>query len=367
MARTIRNKSEGKRKRNKYGLLIHMIFLAMATLMAVLLCILSTIQYVQLKKSNRLLSQEVTNLTDELEQAYSEEEMQELLSKAKQEQAATSLTEGKKTILDFIQKNLSAGDTVLNTLKALYPDDLVVADKGYHFIPISDEIAHHPFNLNQFIADEDGYLQYHENGQILSKKGIDVSRYQEKIDWKKVAKTGVEYVFIRSGVRGYTKGEIKEDDRFVENIEGALEADLDVGVYFVTQAMDEDEAIEEAEFVLEQIADYDVTYPIVIDVEDIETGEARSASLTMDERTKCIIAFCDTIREAGYEPMIYGNMKSFMRRMNLEELEDYKKWIAYYDPNLYFPYAFDVWQYTDEGKADGIKGNVDYNISFYEP
>ena len=65
--------------------------------------------------------------------------------------------------------------------------------------------------------------------------------------------------------------------------------------------------------------------------------------------------------------MIYGNMKSFMRRMNLEELEDYKKWIAYYDTNLYFPYAFDVWQYTDQGKADGIKGNVDYNISFYEP
>ena len=367
MAKTIRRKNEGKRKRNKYGLLLHMIFLASATLLAIILCILSTVEYLQLKKNNRQLSQEVTQLTDELDHSYSEEQMQELVSEAKQEQAVTSLTEGKKLILDYIQNHLSTGSTVLDTLKALYPDDLVVADKGYHFIPISDELTHHPFNLNQFIADEDGYLQYHENGQILSKKGIDVSRYQEKIDWKKVAKTGIEYVFIRSGVRGYTKGEIKEDDRFVENIEGALEADLDVGVYFVTQAMDEEEAIEEAEFVLDQIADYEVTYPIVLDVEDIENGEARSASLTMDERTKCIIAFCDTIREAGYEPMIYGNMKSFMRRMNLEELEDYKKWIAYYDTNLYFPYAFDVWQYTDQGKADGIKGNVDYNISFYEP
>ena len=130
MAKTIRRKNEGKRKRNKYGLLLHMIFLASATLLAIILCILSTVEYLQLKKNNRQLSQEVTQLTDELDHSYSEEQMQELVSEAKQEQAATSLTEGKKLILDYIQNHLSTGSTVLDTLKALCPDDLVVADNG---------------------------------------------------------------------------------------------------------------------------------------------------------------------------------------------------------------------------------------------
>lgn len=367
MKQDLHPRTKAKQKKKKYGMLVHMIFLASATMLALLMCVFAFAQYLQEKKSNETLSVQVEELSSQLEHSYSEEELDRLLSDAKQEQAEISSKEGKEGILSFLQEHFSAGGTTLDALKKLYPDDLIVADKGFHFIPINENLVKHPYKLDQFVPDEDGYLQYHENGEILSKKGIDVSRFQEKIDWKKVATEGIDYVFIRSGVRGYTKGEIMEDERFEENIKGALKVGLDVGIYFVTQAKNEEEAVEEAEFVLNQIEPYKVTYPIVLDVEDIENGEARSAELTMEERTACIIAFCDTIKEAGYEPMIYGNMVSFMRRMNLEDLENYKKWIAYYDSDLYFPYNFDIWQFTSKGSASGIKGNVDYNVSFYEP
>lgn len=367
MKQDLHPKTKTKHKTKKYGLLLHMIFLASATLLALMMCLFAFLQYMQEKKSNEDLNKQVAQLSEELEHTYSEEEVNEMVTQAELRQADISSREGKQGVLDFLKEHFSSGGSALDALKKLYPDDLIVADKGYHFIPIDENLEKHPYRLEQFTTDEDGYLQYHDNGEIVSKKGIDVSRFQEKIDWKKVASEDIEYVFIRSGVRGYTKGEIMEDERFEENIKGALKVGLDVGIYFVTQAKNEKEAIEEAEYVLDQIEPYKVTYPIVLDVEDIENGEARSAELTMDERTACIIAFCDTIKEAGYEPMIYGNMVSFMRRMNLDELEDYKKWIAYYDSNLYFPYKFDIWQYTSKGNISGIKGNVDYNVSFYEP
>jgi GH25 family lysozyme M1 (1,4-beta-N-acetylmuramidase) len=193
-----------------------------------------------------------------------------------------------------------------------------------------------------------------------------VSRYQGEINWEKVAADDVEYAFVRLGIRGYTEGEILEDDTFVDNIEGALDNDIEVGVYFFTQATSVEEAEEEAQYVLDMIEPYDVTYPVVLDVEAVSNSKARTADLTAEERTEYAIAFCEKIRGAGYTPMIYGNLKSFMLMLDLEQLEDYDKWFACYTDDFYYPYAFKIWQYSDEGSVDGITGNVDLNISFEE-
>ena len=191
-----------------------------------------------------------------------------------------------------------------------------------------------------------------------------MSKYQGEIDWEKVADDDVEYAFIRLGIRGYTKGEIVEDENFDDNIRGARQNDIDVGVYFFTQATSVEEAEEEAQYVIDAIQPYKVAYPVVIDVEAVNNTNARTKDLTKEERTEYCIAFCEKIKNAGYEPMVYGNLKTFMLMLDLQQLEEYDKWFAFYDEQVYYPYAFKVWQYTDEGKVDGIDVNVDMNISF---
>ena len=139
------------------------------------------------------------------------------------------------------------------------------------------------------------------------------------------------------------------------------------GVYFFTQATSVEEAKEEAQYVLDALEPYDVTYPVVLDVEAVTSKNARTADLTMEERTEYCITFCEMIKQAGYTPMIYGNLKTFMLMLDLEKLEEYDKWFAHYDEEFYYPYDFKIWQYTDAGSVAGINGEVDINISFFEP
>ncbi len=213
---------------------------------------------------------------------------------------------------------------------------------------------------------EEGELTYQEGETVLSYKGIDVSRYQGDINWKKVKADGVDYTFIRVGLRGYGTGEIVLDEKFEKNVKNAFSAGVKVGVYFFSQAITEQEAIEEAEFVLEQLAPYKdmITYPVAIDVEKVASASGRMNQLTKEERTNVTVAFLERIAEEGYTPMVYANLEMFGLMLDLEALESYEKWFAYYDSSLYYPYDFKIWQYTDKGSVNGIKGDVDMNISF---
>jgi GH25 family lysozyme M1 (1,4-beta-N-acetylmuramidase) len=136
------------------------------------------------------------------------------------------------------------------------------------------------------------------------------------------------------------------------------------GVYFFTQAVTVDEALEEAAYVIENIADYDVPYPVVFDVEMIDGANGRANSLTKEERTDITIAFCEAVKQAGYTPMVYGNVKCFTKLLDMTRLEDYEKWYAFYDNYMYMPYNVSCWQYTEKGTVDGISGKVDMNISY---
>lgn len=194
--------------------------------------------------------------------------------------------------------------------------------------------------------------------------GIDVSKYQGNIDWEKVAAEGVEFAFLRVGLRGYGSGKIVEDDSFETNIQGALRSGIKVGVYFFSQATTEEEAIEEANFVLEKIAPYQVDCPVVFDVEKVSDSTARMNQLTPQERTNVTIAFLDTIEAAGYQSMFYHNMETALLLLELDRLEDYDRWFAYYGEQFYYPYQYGVWQYSEKGRIDGIDADVDLNIAF---
>ena len=196
--------------------------------------------------------------------------------------------------------------------------------------------------------------------------GIDVSYYQGQIDWEKVKASGIEFAMIRLGYRGYgQEGKLVEDKMAFKNLEGALDAGLQVGVYFFSQAITVEEAVEEAEFVLKRIKVYDITMPVVFDWEYI-SEEARTAKMDRRTLTDCYKAFCDKIAEAGYTPMSYFNTYQSRQLMYLHELEDYPFWLALYSDRMTYPYRFEMWQYTDSGRVPGIEGNVDINLYFVD-
>lgn len=275
-------------------------------------------------------------------------------------------SEIEKNIKDKMKEMVSGEDgSPLKMLRSFFPENLIYSDNNeYVFEPVLENTKKHSLIEENFVKTESGEMQYIENGTVTSHKGIDVSKYQGNIDWNAVKADGVEYAFIRLGLRGYESGKIVTDEYFQQNIEGANSADVKAGVYFFTQAINVEEAKEEAQFVIDAIAQYDIECPIVFDVEMITTGNGRANNLSKEERTEICIAFCEEIKQAGYIPMIYGNVKCFTKMVDMSRLEDYEKWYAFYDDYMYFPYEVSCWQYTEKGKVNGIKGDVDLNISY---
>ena len=291
-----------------------------------------------------------------------------------EKKAKEAKEEAEKAYLNNIQKMMEDGSTTLTLLETLYPEKIVVANEGrYHFFDINDKLEKATFDfadlkypvLNEETDKYEGEAKWIPNGEVASKKGIDVSKFQGKIDWQKVANDGVDFAYMRLGYRGYGSGKIVMDDTYEYNIENCNAAGIDTGVYFFTEAISTKEAVEEADFILENIRDYHIDLPIVIDVEESASSDSRTKNLTKEERTEIVLAFCNRIKDAGHEVMIYGNLKSMLIMMDIEKLEGYDKWFAYYKYPLRFPYKMRMWQYTSTGKVNGIKGGVDMNIAFY--
>lgn len=275
-------------------------------------------------------------------------------------------SEVEQSIKDRMKELVTDEDgSPLKMLRSFFPENLIYYfEEEYVFAPVLDNVKKHSLLDENFVKTDDGQMQYVENGTVLSHKGIDVSKYQGDIDWNAVKEDGVEYAFVRLGLRGYESGKIVIDEYFEKNMQGANAAGVKTGIYFFTQAVTVEEAQEEAEYVIQNIANYDVKYPIVFDVERIAGGKGRADGLTQQERTDITIAFCETIKAAGHTPMIYGNVVCFTRLLDMTRLNDYDKWYAFYDDYMYMPYDVSCWQYTEKGKVNGIAGEVDLNISY---
>ena len=197
--------------------------------------------------------------------------------------------------------------------------------------------------------------------------GIDVSRWNEDINWDKVKEAGIEYVIIRAGYRGSVTGTLVEDKYFRKNIEGAIKAGIPVGLYFFTQATTEVEAVEEASMVLALCKEYDITYPVFIDTE--KAGEnGRANELDKKKRTAICQAFCETIRNGGYKAGIYASKNWFENKLDMNILsDDTYIWLAQYGDEVTYDGKYHMWQYTSSGRVLGIEGRVDLNLSFLEP
>lgn len=187
-------------------------------------------------------------------------------------------------------------------------------------------------------------------------KGIDVSRWQGTIDWEQVKKDGVEFAMV--GIGRYQKGVGTLDTQFTANMTNAIAQDIKVGVYLYSMATTVEEAEDEAEYVLDQIDGYKISYPVAFDIEDDVHRK-----LTTKQRTDITIAFLNVIEEAGYHPMIYASQNWFDTSMDLTRLTKYDKWVACWTTALTFK-PTSMWQYSSTGKVKGITGAVDLDYSY---
>lgn len=196
--------------------------------------------------------------------------------------------------------------------------------------------------------------------------GIDVSYYQGNIDWKKVKNSGVEFVIIRVGYRGYgSAGTLVEDPKFKTYLDGATKAGLKVGVYFYTQAITTAEAQAEAKFVLDRIKGYSLQMPVYYDIEsvDYDTGRLDSAGLSKAQKTALCTAFCDTIIKSGYSAGVYANYTWLNYYIDGAGLgRKYPIWLAHYTSNTNYDQRMDMWQYSGSGTVSGISAYTDVNV-----
>lgn len=317
----------------------------------------------------------------EQEITYTQAEVDSMVS----EKVAAAIEETKASVeKEYATKIREAAEVaggMANLIRSISPDDLVFYD-GYkfNFVPIDRSLKQSTVEAARFIKDEaTGFMYYtDENGNVSSYIGVDASSFQGKVDWNKVAASGAEFAIIRCGFRGYgSEGKLVEDKSFRDNIEGALKAGLHVGVYFYTQALDEAEAVEEAEFAIDILKDYEFDGPVILDVESASSDE-RIKDITKEQRTNNIIAFLDRVSEEGYKPMVYADIKFYSMRMDISKLEKYDKWYANYNDHemdsessvwafnnpFMFPYEFKIWQYSNTGYIAGVDTTVDLNVLF---
>lgn len=219
---------------------------------------------------------------------------------------------------------------------------------------------------NEAEIDADGtesnMIRLEEGASIF---GIDVSKWNKTIDWKKAKEAGVEFAIIRLGYRGSSTGALVEDPYFKKNIEGALDAGVRVGVYFFTQAVTPVEAVEEASMVLTLCKDYKVSFPMYIDTEGAG-GNGRADNLSVEDRTAVVKAFCETIENEGHTAGIYASKHWFEKRLYTEELSAYQIWLAQYSREATYEGEYGMWQYTSAGKIDGINTLVDFDVSYMD-
>jgi len=241
--------------------------------------------------------------------------------------------------------------------------DFVDVMGRHHQMTIDRAVGANEYLPGRFLHGADGTLTYADSENYTTRLGIDVSRYQGTVDWEKVKAQGYDFCFLRIGYRGYgASGTLNEDPKFEENYAAAIDAGFNVGVYFFAQAVNEEEAREEADFVLRILGKRKLQLPVIYDPESITGDNARTDGVSGEQFTLNTLAFCKEIREAGFEAGVYANMLWEAYQLDLAKLEGIPIWYADYEPQPQTPYRFTWWQYTDEGSVDGVSGPVDLNI-----
>lgn len=233
------------------------------------------------------------------------------------------------------------------------------------YYEIIKDMPRNDYNLENNLINENGLLTY-KDSKRESVKGVDLSKYNGTVDFTKLKEAGVGFAMLRLASRGYGSGKISLDEKFVEYAQNAQVAGIQIGAFFYSQAVNENEAVEEANYIVGAISGFNVKYPVAIDIERVSGDEARTDKLTNKERTSIVKMFCDTVKGYGYKPIIYASSEMLVGGLDLKELQDYDVWLADEKIPTEYPYRFGMWQYNTKGHIDGITGDIDLDISFID-
>lgn len=242
---------------------------------------------------------------------------------------------------------------------------LTLGFTGIHFLfsssneTVEEKTQQSFYDLSKFKL-ENGLMMY-KDSKYTSLTGVDVSDHNGDIDWSKVKQDGISFAMIRIGYRGAQEGILHEDAKFDVNMQQAKNNGLDVGAYFFSSAVNSSEIDEEVNMVLNKLSAYSINMPVVFDMEDFDQG-GRIDSLTKQERTKLALHFCKKIKQAGYTPMIYGNMTWLYKWYDFNKISKYSIWMASYSKHCPMLDQFDIWQYSNTGVVNGIDGSVDLDL-----
>ena len=242
---------------------------------------------------------------------------------------------------------------------------VILRDGTEEWVTISQYLPKNDYDYTNLVSKNDR-MEYYIDGKKVSYLGVDISKYQDYIDFNKVKKNGIDFVMIRLGARGYGTGQITIDDYFFDNLKRATDAGLKVGVYFSSHAINTDEVIEEAETVIDSIGEYRLDYPIAFDMGFVDNDTARIEGLSNNERTEIAKTFLDYVSGEGYTGCIYGTKEWFIKEIEMSKLTAYDFWLAQEEDLPDYPYKFSIWQYSRKGTLDGISGYVNLNISFVD-
>ncbi len=242
---------------------------------------------------------------------------------------------------------------------------LTFADGSEEWVLINPYLESNTYDYTklQMRADK---MAYYEDGRSVSYLGADLSKYNGDVDFHALKESGIEFVMLRLGARGYGSGQIMLDEKFDEYMNKASEAGLEIGVYFFSQAITAEEAVEESNFIIQTLTGRNITYPVAFDMEYVQNDKARVEILSKEEKTAVARAFLENIKAAGYKPMIYGTKEWLIKEINLTKLTEYDIWLSQQKDIPDYPYKFQMWEYTTEGEIAGVDGDVDLNICFVD-
>lgn len=286
-------------------------------------------------------------------------------SKPKYEAAFEQLEEEEQKRLEEEQKRLE------EELKAQDPSEggtktMIVTADGEQWVKINPYLDKNTYEEDGF-STRSSIRTYSEDGEVFSFFGINISEKTGEIKFDTLQKAGVDFVMIQLGSRGYQTGIITVDSMFQEYMQGATEAGIEVGICFDSQAITEDEIREEVAFIRAQIGEYEVSYPVVLRMEEIKRDDARTDDLEVLSRTDLVNVFAAEIGNVGYIPMLYGTKEFLIQSIELSQLINIDIWLFQESDIPDYPYAFQMWKYTTEERISGITGTInDFNISFID-
>ena len=228
-------------------------------------------------------------------------------------------------------------------------------------IQIAEEMNRTKWDPSLFKIDINGHMSYNDP-DVETALGIDVSSFQKEIDWNEVRSSGFEFTFIRIGYRGTTEGGLFSDSYFESNYTGAKSAGLAVGIYFFSQAITPEEAVEEAEYAVSILNGRALDLPIVFDWEYVSTT-ARTGGIDSETLSQCADAFCRTVEEHGYSSMVYFNLYTSYLIYDMDTFGEKAIWLAQFAHEPTYFYHYEIWQYSCTGKVPGIDTDVDLDIA----